>query len=241
VSAALKQKPALTPTPFPRPERAALAHAIARAADADVRKAALVKACATADEEVRLARRALDAAGEAVEAAPSNAAKHLTDVARGTAGEPPLTIRQARAVAIEAADHLEACLAARDALNAERVDGSTGLSALLVTDAARAVVRAEMADRGAALAADISQLQRELVARGSALEWLANAGVFPQKNGRPADDAIRHTVFRMEQTSQWTMSEQPGAAPFARPGGRLAWQAAFELLLADASTPLPPL
>jgi hypothetical protein len=251
MSAALKRSPAPTPTPFPSPERAALAHAIAAAADASARKAALVNAGATADAEVRAARRAVEAATEAIETAKSNAARHLTDVALGTAGEAPLSIRQARAAAIEAADHLEACLAAREALNAERVEGkgwSAENSRLDVEAAAVAVIRAEMAARGVALVAQVARLQRELVARGSALQWLSKAGVFPRSGrsddngyGEPAaDENIRHTVWRMESTpSQWAIADTLHAAPFAIPTGGQRWAAAFEALKCDASTVLP--
>jgi hypothetical protein len=233
VSAAMKR------APEPTPERAALAHAIARAADADVRKAALVKARATADEEVRLARRAVDAAGEAVEAAPSNAARHLTDTALGTAGAAPQTIREARAAAIEAADHLDSCLAAREALGSEQAAGNNGLPALLVTDAAVAVVKAEVAGRAAAMAAEVAELQRRLVVRGSALEWLSNKGVLPP-GARGAEDPIRDTVRRMEVSpQQWANGTIRYATSVFEPTGRLAWEAAFEQLLRDANAPLP--
>jgi hypothetical protein len=201
MSAALKQKaPALTPSPFPSPERAALAHAIAAAASADARKAALAQAAQTADAEVRAARRAVEAAAEAIETAKANAARHLTDTALGTAGAAPQSIRQARAAAIEAADDLEACLAAREALQAEMADGNDW-STLRVQDAAVAVLRAEMAGRGVALAARVAEMQRQLVAAGSALEWLSRAGAFREPGGRhgeAADENIRHTVWRMQ-------------------------------------------
>ena len=111
----------------------------------------MIKAVATADDEVSLARRAVEAADEDVETAKADAARHLTDVARGTAGVPPQTIREARAAAIEAADHLDACLVAREALKAEKA-GDNGISALLVR-MPRAVIRAEVAASGVAMAA----------------------------------------------------------------------------------------
>jgi hypothetical protein len=243
MSAAAKRAPEPAPTPLPSPERAALAHAIAAAADADARKAALAQAAQTTDAEVRAARRAVAAAAEAIETAKSNAVRHLTDIARGTAGEAPVTIRQACASRDEAAAHLEACLAARDALRVEMA-ADNDWSALRVQDAAVAVLIAEMAGRGAALAARVAEMQRKLVAAGSALEWLSRAGAFREPGGRhgeAADENIRHTVQRMESTpSQWaTAAERPGAGPFAQPIGAQRWQVAFEALKRDATTPLP--
>jgi hypothetical protein len=243
MSAAAKRAPEPAPTPFPSPERAALAAAIVAAAGADARRAALVKATATADDEVLAARRAVAAADQGIEVSKSNAARHLTDTALGVAGEPPQSIRQARATAIEAADNLEVCIAAREGLNAEQVDVH-GLATLRVQDAAVAVLRAEMAGRGVALAARVAEMQRQLVAAGSALEWLAKEGVFREPGGRrgEADENIRRTVWRMMDSTprQWaTILEGPGAVPFAQPTGAQRWQAAFEALKRDANTPLP--
>jgi hypothetical protein len=235
----MKRPPEPTPTPFQSPERAALAAAIVKAAGADARRAALAKAVATADAEVRTARLAVAAADEDIETAKVNAARHLTDTTLGNAGVAPLSIREARAAAIEAADHLEACLAAREASNAERAEGHEGLSAILVQDAAVAVLKSEAAGRGAALASRVAELQRELVAHGSGLEWLSRAGVFQVERG--VDSDIRHTIVRMESTPrQWaTTAARPGAEPFAQPLGAQRWQAAFEALKRDATTPLP--
>jgi hypothetical protein len=242
MGASLKQKDVL-PTPFQSPERAALAAAIVKAAGADARRAALAKAVTTADAEVRAARRAVEATAEAIEVAKSNVARHLTDTALGTAGAAPQSIRQARAAAIEAADHLEACIAAREALKADMA-AVNDWSALKVQDAAVAVLRAEMAGRGVALAAKVAEMQRELVALGSALEWLSRAGAFREPGGRPgeADENIRRTVWRMMDSTprQWaTILEGPGAVPFAQPIGAQQLQAAFEVLKRDARTPLP--
>jgi multidrug resistance efflux pump len=113
VSAALKQKPALTPTPFPRPERAALAHAIARAADAAARRVALEKAAQTANSDVLQAIGAVEAAEAVLAEAQGTTARHLVDKALGTAGAAPTTIREARAAVIAAQDHLEECSRSR--------------------------------------------------------------------------------------------------------------------------------
>jgi hypothetical protein len=161
----------------------------------------------------------------------------------GTAGAPPLSVRQVRAASIAAADDLEETRATRDALKAELDGRDNGFSTLQVQDAAVAVLRAEMAGRGVALAARAAGLQRELVAAGSGLEWLSRAGAFREPGGRhgeAADENIRHTVLRMESApSQWTMSTNPRDAPFAVPTGAQRWQAAFEAMKRDARTPLP--
>jgi hypothetical protein len=116
----------------------------------------------------------------------------------------------------------------------------SGLSALRVNDAAKAVIRAEMRQRAIVLAADVSRLQRELVAHGSGLQWLSRAGVVPERNGAPADETIRYTVLRMESApKQWTLGTVRYAESFAEPSGSLRWQAAFEQLKLDAAAPLP--
>ena len=230
MSAALKHKASEpTPTPFPTPERAALAHAIARAADAGARRVALEQAARAADADVLKAIQAVEAAEAALAEAGPAAVKHLVDKAVGNAGPPPMSTAAARAKVILAQDHLDECRDTRAALKAELDRGDNGVAGLLVLDAARAVIRVEMQQRAVALAARVLEMQRQLVATGSALEWLANsADVFPKKNGKPADDAIRHTVWRMQQTpDQWTQ-QSSADPPFAVPTGRLAWAQAFE-------------
>jgi hypothetical protein len=180
-----------------------------------------------------------EAAETALAEAQGNAARHAVDKALGTAGAAPMTIREARAAAIEAQDHLDECRATRAALKTDLDGRDTGLSALRVTDAAKAVIRSEMAERAIALAARVAEMQRELVARGSALEWLANAGVCP-KVERGADDVIRHVVQRMESApNQWSIGTIRYATSFAQPTGALAWEAAFEALKRDAAAALP--
>ena len=235
MSAALKR--ASEPTPFPTPERATLAAAIVRTASADARKAALIKAVATADDEVRAARRAVEVADEAIETAKVNAARHLTDTALGTAGAPPQTIREARAAAIEAADHLDSCLAAREALRAETA-GDNDLSGLLLRDAVRAVIRAEAAGRAVALAAKVLELQRKLVEVGSGLQWLANADVLPRPDSGQVD-SFATTLQRLEATNSWAMGPIKYASSFAVPSGGNAWAQAFEALKRDANAALP--
>ena len=108
-----------------------------------------------------------------------------------------------------------------------------------MTDAAVAVVKAEVAGRAAAMAAEVAQLQRQLVAHGSALEWLSNKGVLPP-GARGEEDPIRDTVRRMEMApSQWAIGTIRYATSFAEPVGSRAWQAAFERLQTDANAELP--
>jgi hypothetical protein len=182
----------------------------------------------------------VEAAGQAIEVAKVNAARHLTDTALGTAGVAPLSIREARTAAIEAADHLEACVAARDALNSERAEGHEGLSAILVTDAARAVIKAEVSGRVAAMASRVAELQRQLVAAGSALEWLSSRGALPPV-ARGEVDPIGRTVglLRVPPT-EWALGGTVRySTSFAEPTGAVAWEAAFEALKRDATTLLP--
>jgi hypothetical protein len=239
VSAALKRPP--EPTPFASPERAQLAHAIARAADATARRAALGQAAQTANSDVLRAISAAEAAEAVLAEAQGNTARYMVDKALGTAGAAPMTISQARAAAIRAQDHLEECRATRAALKSELDAGDNGLAAMLVSDAAVAVLRSETRERAVALAAEVAALQQKLVERGSALTWLAKEGVFPMANGRPADDATRSTVWRLEVSpSQWEMgSTVRNAHAFAVPTGANALEAAFAALKLDATTPLP--
>jgi hypothetical protein len=102
MSAALKQKP-LTPTAFPSAERAALAHAIAAAADAGARRAALEKAAQTANTDVLRAIGLAEAAEAALAGAQGNTIRHIVDkTLGGTVGAAPLTVREARQAAISA-------------------------------------------------------------------------------------------------------------------------------------------
>jgi hypothetical protein len=97
-----------------------------------------------------------------------------------------------------------------------------------------------MRKRAVALAGRVAKMQREIVAAGSGLEWLSRAGVFPERNGAPADENIRHTVWRMELAPrEWTIGTVRYATSFAQPIGAQQWQAAFEALKRDATTPLP--
>jgi hypothetical protein len=239
VSAALKQKP-LAPTPFPSPERAALAHAIAAAADAGARRAALERASQNANSDVLKAIGLCEAAEAALAEAQTNTIKHVVDKALGTARAAPVTIREARAAVIEAQDHLEECRGIRAALKTELDVDNNGLAVLRVNDCAKAVIRSEMQQRAVALAGQVAELQRQLVAAGSGLEWLCRAGVFPERNGAPTDVSIRYAVQRMEQAPrQWALGTVRYAESFAEPLGAQRWDEALKRLCNDPNTPLP--
>jgi acyl-CoA reductase-like NAD-dependent aldehyde dehydrogenase len=83
--------------PEPSPERRALAQAIAHAADATRRRAALAAAKETASAAVSRARREVEEASALVETTAIGAADHLVAAAMGNgADRPPPSIRQAR-------------------------------------------------------------------------------------------------------------------------------------------------
>jgi hypothetical protein len=237
MSASAKQRaPEVTPTPYSSPERAALAHAIAAAADAGARRVALERAAQAANSDALKAIQTVEAAEAALGEAQGNTAKHAVDKALGNAGAAPLTVREARAAVIEAQDHLEECRATRAALKAELYASANRWSALSVEDAAKAVLRAEMQQRAIALAAEVAQLQKDLVSKGSTLQWLSNKGVLPN-----ADEAtIRNTVARLERpAAEWAIGTVRYATSVWEPTGRLKWEAAFERLKTDANAALP--
>ena len=232
-------------TPPPTPERAALADAIAAHVDLQAQRAATSVATQTASETIWDARRRVDAAPELVERAKANVAQHLADVARGTAGMPPQTIREARNAVTDAQDDLDVAEASRDALRAEmeRLDGQAYFIKDAVEKAALAVIAAEMADATRTLAADLVRLQGEMYATGQVLVWLTRTakalpvGETPGGTfGRVADDTIRHAINRLQTPpAQWD-----GHMPATAMGDAAEpWRAALAALQADATAPLP--
>ncbi|MGI4941745.1 MAG: hypothetical protein ACRYHQ_14490 [Janthinobacterium lividum] len=226
----------------PSPERVALAEAIAAHVDHQAQRAATSAAISTASDTVWNARRRLDAAPELIERAKANVAQHMADTARGVAGTPPQTIREARNAVADAEDDLDAAKAAQDALRVqmEELDGRAYHFQNAVGRAARAVLHAEAEATAYALAAELRRMQQEMVALGDAVEWLASAGAFSVVEqhggsyGKPADEAIRRAISRMQTPPHgWTglAIEQPSAAA--------VWTAAFAALQIDPMAPLP--
>jgi hypothetical protein len=249
MSASLKQKlPPVTPAAFQSAQRAELAVEIVASAAADTRKAALARAVATADDEVRAARRAVEAAETALQEAQGNATQHRVATALGTAGPPPLSVRECRALAVVAADDLQAGLEARDALKVElnAEQGRPDFARMRVKDAAIAVIKAEMAERAVALAAEVERLQKDLVSKGSALQWLSEAGATVPMCGSSysalteAEKGIRDTIARLDVApNQWATGTIRYATSVFEPTGRLKWEAAFEALKTDPNAALP--
>ena len=221
-------------------ERVALAEAIAAHVDHQTQRAATSAAISTASDAIWDARRRVDAAPELMERAKANVAQHLVDTARGVAGAPPQTIRDARNAVTDAEDDLDAAKASRDALQAEmeRLDGKAYFRKAAVEKAARAVLHAEAEATACALAAELHRMQQAMVALGDTVEWLAGAGAFTVVEqhggsyGRPDDEAVRMTLNRLHSPpSSWKGLAQPEAA--------VRWAAALAALQVDATAPLP--
>lgn len=219
------------------PERTALADAIkaraARQSEADAREAAK----AHAEAAVYDARRAVDAAHAAVREAPEAAVRHLLATAAGTAGERPLTAREARDALTDAEHHLEAALAASDESNATA--RSHDLTDLRLTEAVQAVLRTEGAAVTNGIAATVARLQHELVVAGQALAYLIDIQAFPVSDqigasyGKPSDAAIRTTAYRLQSPPMTWHEITP------RTDGAAPWRAAVAALSTDATAPLP--
>jgi hypothetical protein len=232
----LKQAAATEP-PAISPERTGLADLIEASKAASANRAALDSAYQTAEIAVFAARHALEAAEEAVEQAKSDAATFLTAVALGTAGERPATIKQARTAMQDAQDTLDASISARDLLRAQMAQGDAapGFALMQLKDAAAAVIRSEAPAAAANLVNEVAKLQAQLAEKGSALEWLSQADVFPRGVfGGIADPVAASVLNRMTSPPcVWAgLSEQQHA-------GRRRWQDALDRLMIDATAPLP--
>lgn len=219
------------------PLRVALADRIEAARSANARSAAVASAHQTADAAVHRARRALETAASALEKSKADAGTFLADVALGTAGERPTTIRDARNALQDAEDELTSALAARDALNAQMAqgEGSPELNRALLKDAAIAVLTSEAATTANALVAEVHALQRQLAERGAALAWLANeTGIFARGTfGGIVDPQAATAMARLSSppTAWMGLSGEQHA-------GRDKWETALARLMSDAGAQL---
>ena len=208
-------------------ERAALATAVTGLAEHNARLAATKAALDQVQERVYAARRRHEAAEAAVAKAKADAVTHLVDVAAGRAGEAPVTVRDARRAAEDAADELETLRAATTRLETELrgLQDARTFREMAARRAAAAVLAAT--PEAAELVERVAWLQRELVDAGSALAWLFSESAVPAAVAGTARGALGRIAA---EPRTWRFAEQvPGAAP---------WKAMFAALLADPNAPV---
>jgi hypothetical protein len=224
------------------PERAALARAVMDADTAAVVRNSAIAAEEPAKEAVWAAERALKAAQEALVAAKADAAGQAADALVGNVVTLPVSLKQARAAVMEAEDHLEFVITARDALNERRYDkdGTVQKTNWKLDEAVDAVIRAEARDRAKSLAADLVRLHKETAAKADELMWLIKFGALPvvesgALSGQAADDAVREALNRMDphyRHNGWGVL-------LSRPSPSDAWIDARAALKTNASAELP--
>lgn len=221
---------------FDGPARAMLAITIEEKKTADEAYRKLVAAGESLQSAVFAAGRAVEVARQAVEDAKADTVSHLTAIATGTAGNPPKTVKVARAELAEAEEALELARAARDGLSGRIEEAKTTAERMVdrVRDAAKAVLADSAAAKG--LLDEVLKVQRELISQGRALSWLMSQGILPGDNSGPRQEgdplrlAYRTKQF-IDMLPVYYADEKPSAAP--------EWQKALEALTLDANAPLP--
>jgi hypothetical protein len=208
------------PAPAQRsPERAALAECVEKVAAARERVAAVAKAQGIAEDAWRAARQASELADTALEGAKAAITEHVIATAMGNAGEPPLSVRDARTAAQNAKDDLEIAAAASEELGRQRfaAEQSLGWAKHILSDRIADVVKA---DGGVEkLADEFKTLQVELANRRAALDWLSGKQMIPDS----------HRLWRSEPEHDVRIDTS----------GALPWQAASAALETDPDAPLP--
>jgi hypothetical protein len=224
------------------PERAALARAVMDADTAQVVRNSAIAAEAPARDAVWAAEQALRDAQEALATAKADAAGQVADALVGNVVTLPVSLKQARAAVMEAEDHLEFAIAARDALNARRYDrdGAVQKAGWRLDEAVDAVIRAEARDRAKSLAADLVRLHRETAAKADELMYLIKFGAIPlvengPLKGQAADDAVREALNRMDPN----IRDDGWGVLLSRPSPSDAWIDARAALKTNASAELP--
>jgi len=225
----------LSSRPERSPERARLAELIERRDDFAATAAALKAAIPRADDQVFAARRALEAAEDGVPAAKAAAAAHLVALAVGEAGDAPPTVEAARRATALAEDGLDVAKVARDTLRQRLTETEFSLSMAKskAEDAARVVLSQSPAV--AALVAEVTELQRSLVDKGAALEWVFNKRLVPTDIlPEPTGMSVPTVIGRLNApTHTWRELTHDRTIPGAAP-----WQAALAALMNDADAPL---
>jgi phage host-nuclease inhibitor protein Gam len=177
-AAAKPTQPTASPPPSaPQPkidERQALATAIATRNHIQRELDATTKALSElqAKRHTGAATKAVEAAKAGVETAKANAAAFLTANLQWTAGEPPLSVKDARAALQEAEDNLETQLAVEADLKAKKENEKTALDFAKSTVKAKieAVVRADPSFRK--LFAEFEEMRRLVAQRAQLFSFL---------------------------------------------------------------------
>jgi hypothetical protein len=195
-------------------EREALAAAVAQHDAAVARLAAIKVAQQTARAEYYAASAAADTATAAIEEAKGDVARHLTDVAMGTAGPAPKSVQHYRAKAQEAEDARDAAQSAQEALAEQHKEAENAviIARVGLDSRIKAVLAAEAPVEQ--LIVGFHKLRREFVAHQQLVEWLDS------KHAIPAD--------RFWQRDRGESVD--GTAP---------WEAALAALETDPDAPLP--
>jgi hypothetical protein len=215
------------------PERQALAAAIEARNTYNAEKAAAEAGLRELTRQVSDAYGARGQAREAMETAQVAGVAHLVDVASGraAAGTAPVTAKEARDAMAEAEDRLAMLKQAEAAMLARVGEMHKPFSSPQekVKDAARAVLRSEIDVQ--TFFADIKKLQDELVEKRLVLCALAQFHVLPEE-GNPNKDWVVPTTRAGNMNfvpAEWQNNPAP------------VWGDAFEALLEDPTTLLPPI
>jgi hypothetical protein len=194
--------------------RVALRTAIEQHQAAARRLADLAKALPASEAAVMQARRAIEAATEAVEKAKADAAAYATARALGTAGAAPPPLRNTRLKLADAEDALAVAKVAAADLAKQREEAQRALSWSRPDDAVAAVIRSDPATK--ALLERFERSRRETADLRQAVELVA--GYFPHGERL----ALR--------------SERVEVSPSAT---RTKWERALAALREDADAALP--
>jgi hypothetical protein len=235
----LRRVPAAAPPPPPMTERRAkLAEAIERLHKAEGELAALEAACGwdgSARQAEAHARDALEKAEAALDTAKRLAVDRLVRSATNTAGEAPVSIRDARHAVQAAHEDADAAVAAREALQGRLDAAKPAVEAArrAVEAGASAVLFYESAEAIGALVAEIEETQRNLVDRTLALQLLAQQSVILM-SGPCALPGVSTMLNRFTTPpTTWQIVSKEASAT------RQLWEAARLALHRDALAPLP--
>ncbi len=181
-----------------------------------------------------------DQAEADLECAKQGSAAFLIAQATGEQAEAPTSITDARRELDEARDAYDVARATREGLPpaVEKARHALDFARSRLTKAAVIVLRE--APAVLETLADVERLQRELVERGLALEWLMGASVFPETRaaedffpGAVEPERARTAYRRLQSPPQfWNGLRHDGTA-------QQRWQAAFDALMQDADAPIP--